>query len=202
MPAGKATSSGRGGTPPRRKLNGKHEVYVLARMAGANQTQAAIAAGFAARSARQRGLELERDPLIAARLKYLLAEKFKALHMEVDEILARTAMIARADPRALYDESGRLRPIHELTPEEAAAIAGLESAEAFEGGGKDRVKVADIRKVRLRDPLPALRLLAEHKKLVRAPDDGMNALANALADRLKAARERRRTANPAKESKP
>jgi phage terminase small subunit len=190
----------RGKGVPLRVLNGRHEAYCLLRVAGRNQTDAYLEAGYGCKSrdtARKEASKLERDPKIAARLAVLWAEKFKALHMDADEILARTAMIARSDVRSLFDDKGNMRPLHELTPEDAAAIAGVETLEEFEGTGKDRVKVGDVRKVRLRDPMPALRLLAEHKKLVKAPEEGLNALAGALAERLKAARERKR-----KESKP
>jgi phage terminase small subunit len=182
----------------RRKLNHRHEAYILARVAGKMGAVAAREAGFGERRARQTAYELEQDPAIRARIAELRAEKLRALHMDADEILARAAMIARSDPRALFDEKGNLRPLSELSDQEAAAIAGIESSEEFDGKGKDRVKVGDVRKVRLRDPMPALRLLAEHKKLVKSPEEGLNALAGAIADRLKAARERRRT----QESKP
>lgn len=184
----------RGNGAPLLKLNERHEAYCLLRVAGRHQTDSYMEAGFSAKreTARKEASMLERDPLIASRLKALWAEKFRALHMDADEILARTAMIARSDARSLFDEKGNMRPLHELTPEEAAAIAGVETLEEFDGTGKDRVKVGDVRKVRLRDPMPALRLLAEHKKLVKAPEEGLNALAGAIAERLKAARERKR----------
>lgn len=166
----------------RQKLNHRHEAYILARVAGKMGAAAAREAGFGARRARQTAYELEQDPAIRARIAELRAEKLRALHMDVDEILARAAMIARSDPRALYDVDGKLRPLSELNDEESAAIAG------FDRDGRPR----------LRDPMPALRLLAEHKKLVKSPEEGLNALAGAIADRLKAARERRRT----QESKP
>lgn len=181
---------------PLKKLGDRHEVYCLARVAGKTKTAAAKEAGYTGSRANRQGWEMERDPLIAARIAELRAERFRALQMDADEILARAAMIARADLRALYDEKGKLRPISELSDEEAAAIAGIETVEEFDGTGKARVKVGDVRKVRLRDPMAALRLLAEHKKLVKAPEEGLNALAGAIADRLKAARERRRKTQP------
>lgn len=174
------------------KMTPRHETYCLCRAAGLSGAESARRAGWSGTRARSRAYELEQMPLIKERIATLVQERFKALHMDVDEVLARVAMIARADARSLYDEQGRLKPMHELTDEEAAAIAGVETVEEFSGVGKSRVKVGDVRKVRLRDPMPALRLLAEHKKLVKAPTEGMDALAGAIADRLKAARERKR----------
>ena len=183
---------------PMAKLSPWHEEYCLHRVAGKSLAAAYMAAGKgrSVEQARKDAWTLEQQPIIKARLAELRAVKFKALHMEVDEILARTAMIARADARALFDEKGNLRPLHELTDEEAAALAGLETVEEFDGAGKDRVKVGEVRKVRLRDPMPAIRLLAEHKKLVKAPEEGLNALAGAIAERLKAKREAKRKEPP------
>lgn len=178
-------------TPPK-ELSVKHETYCQARAAGMNGAAAARAAGYTGSRAGRTAYELEQFPLIRERIREIASVRWKALQMEADEILARAAMIARADARALFDDSGKLRPLSELTDQEAAAIAGIETVEEFDGTGKARVKVGDVRKVRLRDPMAALRLLAEHKKLVKAPEEGLNALAGAIADRLKAARERKR----------
>jgi phage terminase small subunit len=183
---------------PLRRLGPQHEAFLLHYVARPhNATAAYIAAGFSPNGAAQSVNQLLKDQLIRDRLKVLIEEKHKALHMDVDEILARTAMIARTSSAVLYQADGNLRPIGELEETEHAAIAGVEVTEIYSGTGKDRVKVGETKKVRLRDPLPALRLLAEHKKLVKNNDEGVNALASAIADRLKAARERRR----AKESR-
>lgn len=180
------------------KLGPRHELFCLelVRRGMRYQLEAYNAAGFRGK-AKQSANHLAHDPLVKARCAELLAEKLKALHMSADETLARLSMIARADPRALFDEHGNLRKVRELDEEEAAAIAGVETIEEFTGVGRARVKTGDVRKVRLRDPSVALRILAEHHKLVKSPDEGVNALATALAERLKAARERKR-----KEHKP
>lgn len=175
------------------KLLPRHEEFCLHYISnGNNATRAAIAAGFAESNAKQTGHRLLHDPLIEKRVRELLTEKHKRLHMNTDEILARIALVARADPRGLYNEDGSLKPVHELDDAAAAAVAGIEVLEEFDGTGKDRVKVGETKKVRLRDPMAALRLLAEHKKLVKTPDEAANAIVNALAEKMKAVRERRR----------
>lgn len=178
---------------PLKKLGEHHREFILRYVARPhNATAAYIAAGFSPKGAKSSVWELLRDPLIKAEVSRLLEEKHKALHMDVDEILARAAMLARIDAAELYDEKGNLRPIHELEQSQSLAIAGIEVQEITQGTGKDAKVIGTIKKVRLRDPMPAIRLLAEHKKLVKNDDAGVNALANALADRLKLARERRK----------
>lgn len=171
-PPGRGTNGG-----PLKKLTEGHRRFILEYVARPQNMGAAyIAAGFSPGGARQSAFRLLRDPLVASEVARLIREKHKALHMEVDEILARAAMLARSSPLALFDENGKPRPMSELTEEEAAVISG------FDSNGQPR----------LRDPMPALRLLAEHKKLVKNDDAGVNALASAIADRLKLARERRK----------
>lgn len=179
--------------PLLKRLGPQHHTFILNFVARPhNATAAYIAAGFSAGGAKQSAHELLKDPLVKAEIKRLIEEKHKALHMDVDEILARTAMLARANPAALYDEKGALRPLHELDEEHTIMIAGIEVEEIRKGSGDKAEVVGAVKKVRLRDPMAALRLLAEHKKLVKNADDGVNALASALADRLKLARERRK----------
>lgn len=179
--------------PPLVKLNAQHRLFILNYVARPSNAAAAyIAAGFSPNGAKQSAHDMLKDPLVKAEVKQLLEEKFKALHMDVDEILYRAAMLARVNVAALYDEKGQLRPVHDLDEQEAMAIAGIEVQEITEGSGKDAKVVGALKKVRLRDPLPAIRLLAEHKKLVRNTDEGVNALASALAERLNKARERRK----------
>jgi phage terminase small subunit len=182
-----------------KSIKPRHEEFILRYVAHPyNATKAYVDSGFSAATANGSVGRLLADPLIKARIKELLEEKHKALHMDIDEILARAAMLARADIRALYDPNGVLRSPADLEEAHSFAISSLTVEETFVGHGKNKVKVGEIKRIKLRDPFPAIRLLAEHKKLVRDSDDGVNALASALADRLKAARERRRTKESSK----
>lgn len=185
---------------PLLRLKEQHHRFIANYVARPHNARAAyVAAGFKdSNSAANSAHEMLRDPLVAAEVKRLIEEKHKALHMDVDEVLARVAMLARIDVATLFDEKGVLRPLHELDETATLAIAGIEVEELATGTGKKRQVIGSIKKVRLRDPMAALRLLAEHKKLVKNADEGVNALASALADRLNQARQRRK-ARAAKE---
>lgn len=186
------------GLKPLLKLNERHEAYCLGRVAGRPMVDAYMEAGFKASrpNARKEASRLEQEPLIAARLKVLWAAKFKDLHMTADEVLARVAMLARTNAQDVLDADGCVPNVQDLPLQHAVQLAGLEITEEFGTVNKKRVKVGQKTKVRLRDPAPYLRLLAEHHKIVKAPDEGLNALAGAIADRLKAARERKRKESP------
>lgn len=177
---------------PLKSLTEGHRLFILNYVARPqNAKQAYLDAGFAPGGAKQNASALLRDPLVSAEIARLLGEKYKALHMDVDEILARAAMLARTDITAIIDKDGNVMPLHEIDEAQAVAIAGID----VEHKGDGRT----VTKVRLRDPMPAIRLLAEHKKLVKNADEGVNALASAIAERLKLARERHRKAIATKE---
>lgn len=77
--------------------------------------------------------------------------------MSREEVLARIARIARADRRALVDEEGRAKSLHELDDETAAAVEAYEEDESFDSEGTPRRK----RKIKLASQLQALRMLGE-----------------------------------------
>jgi phage terminase small subunit len=67
-----------------------------------------------------------------------------------------------ADPRKLYDERGRLRPIQSLDDDTAAAIASLDMDEIVSGKGLQRRAIGRTTKVRFVDKLVAIDRAMKH----------------------------------------
>jgi len=171
--------------------NPKHEHFAQLAVLYNNLSRAAREAGYSENGDRQNGYRLSKDKKIAARIKELRGAYFEALQMENSEILARLAAAARTDIRQLYAENGAFKAMGELTFEEAAMITSVEADEEVSKDGEVRTI---IRKVKVRDPVPALTILAKHKKLIGTElEEGLNNIAAAFADRMAAARQRRRT---------
>jgi predicted phage gp36 major capsid-like protein len=93
--------------------------------------------------------------------------------------------IAYSDIRDLYDENGCLINPSQLTDDAAATIASVEEESHMEGRG-DGAELVRTKKVKRVDKLGALGILARHQKIIGEVGDGVNELANALADRLNA----------------
>ena len=95
-------------------------------------------------------------------------------------VMLELARVAFSDIRKIVDPvTGNLVPIQDLETR-------------YEKDGESVTRVA-VAKVRRYDKTPALAILARHFKIIGDDDaSGVNALANALADRLKLARERTR----------
>jgi phage terminase small subunit len=158
--------------------------------------QAAEACGYNPAHGR-RVLEL---PEVAARVRELNEMTLKAADITAARVMLELARVAFSDIRRIYDAEGRLLPIHEFDADAAASIAGLETEERMErdgtevdlATGEEKPRFIKVRthKVKRFSKDAALTTLAKHFKIVGDEGDGVNALASALADRLKTARKR------------
>lgn len=139
------------------------------------------------------GRKLLYDAEVAARIRFLNEQQFRDIGISAEAIkreLARVAMSSGAD---LFDSEGRMIDIAHLPDDVAATITGIDvevQERLVKKDGEPTVETVVIKKVRRADKMAALALLARHFKIVGAEDDGVNALATALADRLNAAKRR------------
>lgn len=113
-------------------------------------------------TANRKAKELLDNGKIAARVRELQAIHQKRHEVTVDRVIQEFARLAFLDIRKAFDEEGRLKPIHELDDETAAAIAGLEVETLFEGRGSEREAIGRLHKVKLTDKKGALDSLARH----------------------------------------
>lgn len=77
-------------------------------------------------------------------------------------VLQEIARIALFDPRRLFFDDGTPKPITSLDDDTAAALAGLDVTEEFEGSGEDRKFVGYTKKYKIADKNTALEKLAKH----------------------------------------
>jgi hypothetical protein len=78
--------------------------------------------------------------------------------LTVERVQEEIARVAFSNPKRLFDESGELKPLHELGDDDAAAIASIENEELYEGTGKDRERTGTVKKLKLWDKGSALEL--------------------------------------------
>lgn len=110
--------------------------------------------------------ELLKKTKIAARIEELRDERNKRLEVSADRVLAELAKLAFYNPRDLFDDDGRLKPITEMDPDSSAVIAGIETRHEITEKGDD--KTADITvltKIKLSDKGVNLERLGRHLKL-------------------------------------
>lgn len=129
------------------------------------------------------------DPKIQSRAVELVKTKFERRAITADRVMTEISRLAFASAKDMFDPAtGRPLAIHEMDDDTAATVVGFDMETRMEGRG-DAATPYTVTKVKRGDKLGALTLLAKHFKLVN-DDEGINALAGALADRLNAAKRR------------
>jgi phage terminase small subunit len=172
----------------RGKLTLKQERFVAEYLVDLNATQAAIRAGYSAKTADTQSSQL----LVKTQVADAIARKKSAQLQKCDltavRVLEEIRRLAFADLRGLFDEQGNLRPIHSLSDEQAASIASLEVIKRNVTAGDGTVDT--IHKLKVWDKTKALEMLAKHFALLVERIDVSVSLN--LADRIRAARKRLR----------
>lgn len=139
-------------------------------------TQAAIRAGYSARTAEQIGHRLLRNVQVAEAIAAAQAERSKRTGIAQDRVLLELARVAFFDIRRLFQEDGSLKAVCELDHDSAAALSGIETVEDFSDAASEepeeqphggalkrrRALVGYVKKVKLWDKTAALALSMRH----------------------------------------
>lgn len=129
---------------------------------GGNATDAAIRAGYSPKTADQQGSRLLKDVKVSSLLDKRRVALCTKLEISTERILQERARLSFFDVRKLFDKDGKPIPIHELDDDSAAAIAGLEVVEQFEGTGDNKQFVGYLKKYKLSDKGASLTALEKH----------------------------------------
>jgi hypothetical protein len=78
---------------------------------------------------------------------------------QMHRMLLETYKIATADVRDLFDDRHALKPTSEWPDHVAKAVAAIEVAEIWEGTGKDRIRVGELKKVKLYDKTKGIEMM-------------------------------------------
>ncbi len=133
--------------------------------------------------------DLAKDPLTVKRVQELVAQRLAAAGITAERTKHEIARVAYADVRRIFDDEGRLKPIADIDDDTAAAITSI-TVQRRNIGTMKEPEFVDVMKIKFASKMDALGLLAKHFKIVNDEGDGVNALANALADRLNQAARR------------
>lgn len=145
-----------------KKLTPKQKRFVDEYLIDLNATQAAIRAGYSPKTANEQGARLLANVSIAQTLQKAMQDREQRTEITQDRVLQEYARLAFYDPRKLFQPDGTPKPIEALDDDTAAALAGLEVREEFEGAGENRTFVGYTKKYKLANKLGALDSLAKH----------------------------------------
>lgn len=119
---------------------------------------------------RNSATKLAHNPKIKARVAELMEPVIQNALLTKERWLQEVVNCALFDPRELFDSHGNCIEIKELPDNVAAAIAGFEQFEEFEGRGESRKATGYTRKFKLIDKLKALELAGKAYKFYEEGD--------------------------------
>ena len=140
-----------------RKLTPKQAAFVEEHAIDMNATQAAIRAGYSAKTAGWIGPQLLAKTHIAEAIAKARVDRSIRTEVTADRVIQELARIAFADPRKLFTPEGTLKPLDQIDDDTRGALA----IEVFQGTDADGNPTFS-RKVKFADKLVALDKLARH----------------------------------------
>lgn len=140
----------------------KQAAFVQQYLIDKNATQAAIRAGYSAKTASSAGERLLRNVEVCEAIERGMSDLAGRLGITAERVLLERSRLAFFDVRKLFQDDGGPKPINELDDDTAAAIAGLEVVEIWEGSGEDRHFVGYLKKYKLASKDPNLAALEKY----------------------------------------
>lgn len=141
----------------------KQAKFVAEYLISGNATQAALAAGYSAKTAYKIGAENLRKPQIASLLAQRNSEiaarqdeRLAAMELTKERVEREIARIAFFDPRKMFHPDGRPKEVTELDDDTASCIVGLDVLEEWEGVGEARVLRGYVKKYKIANKNVAL----------------------------------------------
>lgn len=169
---------------PGRPLSAKQARFVEEYLLDLNATQAAIRAGYSAKTAASVGFENLRKPNIAAAIAAAQAARSKRTEITQDRVLAELAKIGFSDLRKVMTQGGALLDPQAWDDETAGAIGSIEVV--TRPGGFDEEgnrEVEHVHKIKAWDKLSALEKIGKHLGMFTDRSDaGQGDVASALRD--------------------
>ena len=129
-----------------------------------NATKAAMRAGFSKKTAYSQGQRLLKDVEIQCEIQRLANIRSERTEITQDRVLLEIARLAFSDPRNVFDEDGKLKPIQRLPVEVAASISSVEVVTKT-CPGTDPVEVEYVSKIKFWDKPKSVELAGKHLKL-------------------------------------
>lgn len=144
-------------------LTAKQQRFVAEYLVDLNATQAAIRAGYSARTAAEQASRLLTNVKVSESVQAAMKARSERTKIDADWVLQRLAAQAEADMAELFDEHGALRPVKDW-PEvwRKGLVAGVDVFEEFAGQGAERQSIGFTKKIKLADRLKNLELIGKH----------------------------------------
>jgi phage terminase small subunit len=145
-------------------VNAKQQRFVAEYLVDLNATQAAIRAGYSAKTAEQQGPRLLGNAEIASAVAGKKATQLDRADLTAVRVLEELRRLVFSNVQDLFDADGNLKPIQSLTREQAACISSLEVIKKNAEAGDGHIDV--VHKLKVWDKTRSLEMAAKHFKLL------------------------------------
>lgn len=164
----------------------KQEMFCREFLIDLNGTQAAIRAGYSAKTANRIATEILSKPDIKRRIEELKQQRQEVIGVDASYVLQRLIDIDQMDARDILNDDGSVKPIYDWPDVWRQSISGVDLMEI---SNSENV-AATLKKIKWPDKIKNLELLGRHVS-VAAFKDRLELSGNVgLAERMKKARER------------
>ncbi len=140
------------------KLKAKPELFCREYIVDLNVTQAAIRAGYSAKTAYSSGQRLFKEEVVQQRINELKQDRINQLGVDANYVLLRLVEIDRMDAADIFNKDMSIKPIREWPQVWRRYISGFDVSELFEG--KEMVGI--LKKIKWPDKVRNLELLGKH----------------------------------------
>ena len=140
----------------------KQAAFVQQYLVDKNATQAAIRAGYSAKTASSAGERLLRNVEVSDAIQRAMSDLASRLGITAERVLRERSRLAFFDPRKLFNKDGSPIPLQDLDDDTAAAVAGMDVLEEFDGAGESRRFIGYTKKYKLASKDPSLAALEKY----------------------------------------
>lgn len=168
----------------------KQQRFVAEYLKDLNGTQAAIRAGYSAKTANEQAARLLANVSVQAAIEKAQTKRTERLQIDADYVLNRLVEIDQMDALDILNDDMSLKAVSQWPKVWRQYLSGFEVAEINEGRGDEREMVGVLKKIKWPDKTKNLELIGKHVN-VNAFREQVDVTVNvSLADRMAKARER------------
>ena len=148
-------------------MNARQQRFVEEYLVDANARQAAIRAGYSARSAEVNGPRLLRNAQVATAVEEKQKERAERTQVTADRVIEELALIAFGDIGDFFDATGNLRDVSELSEDAKRRLGSIDVLRETTRSNGDVRTIEQTLKVKPWDKLRALDMLGKNLGMFR-----------------------------------
>lgn len=142
------------------KLTPKQQRFVDEYLVDLNGTQAAIRAGYSAKTARSKAAQLLAKVNIEQAIQARMGERSEKVGVNAEYVLTRLHQIDQLDVADILDDAGNVLPVKQWPKPWRQSISGADLLELQTGG-----VMTAVRKIKWPDKTKVLELIGKHTKV-------------------------------------